>query len=89
MTCNSCVIRLLKELYDAYHEPVEYIKDEPSTSRIIRKDGEEFQDGRDKADHKGQTPDNPDKDKKVTKVTKVTKQSGTKMPNKNNVKKLN
>ena len=23
MTCNSCVIRLLKELYDAYHEPVE------------------------------------------------------------------
>lgn len=74
MTCNSCVIRLLKELYDAYHEPI---------------DGEESQDGRDKADHKGQTPDNPDKDKKVTKVTKVTKQSGTKTPNKNNMKKLN
>lgn len=37
MTCNSCVIRLLKELYDAYHEPVEDIKDEPSPSRIIRK----------------------------------------------------
>lgn len=89
MTCNSCVIRLLKELYDAYHEPVEYIKDEPSPSRIIRKDGEESQDGRDKADHKGQTSNNPDKDKKVTKVTKVTKQSGTKIPNKNNVKKLN
>ena len=71
MTCNSCVIRLLKELYDAYHEPVEDIKDEPSTK-----------------DEKT----NPDKDKKVTKVTevtKVTKQSGTKTPNKNNVKKLN
>ena len=68
MTCNSCVIRLLKELYDAYHEPVEDIKDEPSTK-----------------DEKT----NPDKDKKVTKVTKVTKQSGTKTPNKNNIKKLN
>ena len=56
MTCNSCVIRLLKELYEGYNEPVEDIKD------------------------------NPDKDKKVTKtVTKVTKQSGTKIPNKNNV----
>ena len=65
MTCNSCVIRLLKELYDAYHEPVEDIKDEPSPNP------------------------NPDKDKKVTKVTKVTKQSGTKTPNKNNIKKLN
>ena len=71
MTCNSCVIRLLKELYDAYHEPVDDIKDEPSTK-----------------DEKT----NPDKDKKVTKVTevtKVTKQSGTKTPNKNNMKKLN
>lgn len=68
MTCNSCVIRLLKELYDAYHEPIDNIKEKPSTK-----------------DEKT----NPDKDKKVTKVTKVTKQSGTKTPNKNNVKKLN
>lgn len=66
MTCNSCVIRLLKELYDAYHEPVDDIKEKPSIK------------------------DNPDKDKKVTKtVTKVIKQSGTKTPNKNNMKKLN
>lgn len=60
MTCNSCVIRLLKELYDAYHEPVDDIKEKPSTSN---------------------NPDNT--------TTKIIKQSGTKTPNKNNIKKLN
>lgn len=60
MTCNSCVIRLLKELYDAYHEPVDNIKEKPSIK------------------------DNPDNT-----TTKIIKQSGTKTPNKNNVKKLN
>lgn len=56
MTCNSCVIRLLKELYEGYNEPI----DEPSVK------------------------DNPDNT-----TTKIIKQSGTKTPNKNNVKKLN
>lgn len=30
MTCNSCVIRLLKALYDGYNEPIDDIKVEPS-----------------------------------------------------------
>lgn len=30
MTCNSCVIRLLKALYDAYNEPIDDIKEKPS-----------------------------------------------------------
>lgn len=32
MTCNSCVIRLLKALYDGYNEPIEDIKAEGQTS---------------------------------------------------------
>lgn len=64
MTCNSCVIRLLKELYEGYNEPIDDKQNEPSIK------------------------DNPDNTTTKT-VTKIIKQSGTKTPNKNNIKKPN
>lgn len=40
MTCNSCVIRLLKELYDGYNEPIidePSVKDNPDKDKKVTK----------------------------------------------------